>query len=109
MRKIIISSIFCKLSTNLGNLFTPFYGYVFDSYLKDLDLIVSEKTEKSKEAKRQRTESNFADLAILTYTTKVLESLSLLFVNDVEKEFLDATKFDLLSERLSNLFTIERL
>ncbi len=30
-------------------------------------------------------------------------------MNDGEKEFLDSSKFDLLSERLSNLFTIERL
>ncbi len=30
-------------------------------------------------------------------------------MNDEEKEFLDSSKFDLLSERLSNLFTIERL
>lgn len=35
--------------------------------------------------------------------------MSSLFVNDGEKEFLDSSKFDLLSERLSNLFTIERL
>ncbi len=42
------------------------------------------------------------------YLDKVLESLSSLFLKDTEKEFLDASKFDILSERLSNLFTIER-
>ncbi len=35
MRKIVISVIFSKLSSTLGTLFTPFYGYVFDSYLHD--------------------------------------------------------------------------
>lgn len=110
MRKIFIASVFCKLSASLGGLFTPFYGYVFDSYLKDLDLIVGAKVEKLKDGgKRLRSESGFSDQVTLTYLTKVLESLSLLFQKDAEKEFLDSTKFDLLSERLSNLFTIERL
>ena len=109
MRKIFIAAIFCKLSTNLGSLFTPFYGYVFDSYLKDLDLIVNAKVEKLKDNKRPRVESNFSDQVTLNYVNKVLESLSSLFQKDTEKEFLDSTKFDLLSERLSNLFTIERL
>lgn len=47
MRKIFLSTIYSKLSSNLGSLFTPFYGYVFDSYLKDLDYIVSSSNEKT--------------------------------------------------------------
>ncbi len=39
MRKIVLAEIYIKLSENLKNLFTPFYGYVFDSYLKDMDII----------------------------------------------------------------------
>jgi hypothetical protein len=85
MRKIIISSIFSKLSSNLGSLFTPFYGYIFDSWLKDLDEIVKARKERSKELKRQRTESNFSDSVTVIYITKVLESLSSLFTNDSEK------------------------
>lgn len=64
--------MYCKLSKSLGSLFTPFYGYVFDSYLKDLDLIVNTKLDKIKDGKRQRTESNFSDQVTLTYVTKVL-------------------------------------
>lgn len=43
MRKIVLSTIYSKLSAHLGNLFTPFYGYVFDSYLKDFEIITSAK------------------------------------------------------------------
>lgn len=39
MRKIVIGWIYCKLSSQLKGLFTSFYGYVFDSYLKDLQII----------------------------------------------------------------------
>lgn len=39
MRKIVIGWIYCKLSAQLKGLFTSFYGYVFDSYLKDLQAI----------------------------------------------------------------------
>lgn len=52
MRKIILSAIFCKLSSTLGSLFTPFYGYVFDSYLKDLEVIVDSKGSSGKGGKR---------------------------------------------------------
>ncbi len=101
--------MFEKLSNSLGGLFTPFYGYVFDSFLKDLDMIVNSNVEKVKEGKRLRAESGFSDQVTLNYLLKILESLSSLFINDTEKEFLDSAKFDLLSERLSNLFTIVRL
>lgn len=39
MRKIVIGWIYCKLSAQLKGLFNSFYGYVFDSYLKDLQTI----------------------------------------------------------------------
>ena len=82
MRKIFIAAVFERLSSSLGGLFTPFYGYVFDSFLKDVDVIVSAKVEKLKDGKRLRGESGFSDQVTLNYVLKILESLSSLFVND---------------------------
>ncbi len=72
MRKILIAAMFSKLSSSLGSLFTPFYGYVFDSFLKDLEMIVNFKVEKLKDGKRLRSESTFSDQVTLNYVLKIL-------------------------------------
>lgn len=51
MRKIVINAIFSQLSKKLGNLFTPFYGYIFDSYLKDF-MSISDNQKSIKNSKR---------------------------------------------------------
>jgi hypothetical protein len=66
MRKIVLSAIFCQLSKSLGSLFTPFYGYIFDSYLKDFGAI-SQLKNTVRNGKRERTESDFSDEVILVY------------------------------------------
>jgi hypothetical protein len=39
-RKISIAQIYCLMAEKLQSLFTPFYGYIFDSLVKDLQTIV---------------------------------------------------------------------
>lgn len=85
MRKIVIGWIYSKLSGHLKGLFTSFYGYVFDSYLKDLQTISESESKKEKlsDNKRHRSSNTqFANEVTVSYLDRVLLSLGLLFEND---------------------------
>ena len=69
-------------------------------------LTLREGSALVKGGKRGREESSFTDNTIALYINSILKSLTQLFTNDSEREFMDGAKFDLLSERLSNLFII---
>lgn len=58
-RKIAVAQIYCLMAESLQSLFNPFYGYIFDGFLKDLQTITKafegrEKSGLAKDLKRQR-------------------------------------------------------
>lgn len=58
-RKIVVAKIYCLMAGHLKTFFTPFYGYVYESFSKDLAAIKQDedhmaKNSIKKDMKRQR-------------------------------------------------------
>lgn len=81
-----MAQCYLSMGSNLGPLFTPFYGYIYESFIRDMVAIgtgIDSRTKVSKDIKRQR-EGNQAYIEELTiiYVELVLKALQKLFKND---------------------------
>jgi hypothetical protein len=76
------------MSDKLGSLFTPFYGYVYESFIRDMGAVVSSvdtriKASKDIKRSRERNEGYRQELTSL-YVGLVLTAFQKLFRNDKE-------------------------
>jgi hypothetical protein len=111
-RKLAVAQIYCLMSHQLHALFNPFYGYVYESFIGDLQAIQQSYEDKAKDTpskglKRQREpNSEFRDTLIELYLGLVLDSFQVLFQNDKEHEFLDSVKIEALGDPLSEIILL---
>ena len=76
------------MSDKLGSLFTPFYGYVYESFIRDMAAVVSSVDTRIKASKdikrpRERNEGYRQELTSL-YVGLVLATFQKLFRTDKE-------------------------
>lgn len=101
-RRNLLYIIYQKLTEKLGDLFTHFYGYIFEDVVRDLKSLSIYEESKSfliseKSQKRERSSTNYALECSAGYLSQLLDSLKVLFETDKENEFLDSIKFDTIS------------
>jgi len=93
------------MADKLGTLFTPFYGYIYESFIRDMIAIVSAvdtrvKTTKGVKRQREGNDSYKEELTAL-YVGLVLAAFQKLFRNDKkDHEFLDSVKIDSMADPL---------
>ena len=107
-RKNLLINIFERLSLKLGDLFTHFYGYIFEILTKDLeDMQVHKEAQSSKlVGKKDRNVSEYSLHCSIVYAKSLMKTLMSLFSNDPANEFMDSVKFDLIGPKIGNLFNV---
>ena len=107
-RKNLLINIFEGLSLKLGDLFTHFYGYIFEIITKDLeDMQAHRQSQTSKlVGKKDRNVSEFSLNCSIVYAKSLMKTLMSLFSNDPANQFMDSVKFDLLGPKIGNLFNV---
>lgn len=113
-RKLAVAQIYCLLSENLQALFNPFFGYIFDSIIKDYQNVTKAyqskaKSAASKDIKRSREgNQDYTESVIELYLGSSLMSLQMLFKNDKDHEFMDSVKTDALGDPLCDLILLSQ-
>ncbi len=101
-------TIFGRVSQKLEELFTPFYGYVFELLIRDLKNLIQQyqSIAQGSSKKRDKPRAPIQTRLDCLYIESALSALNCLFRHDIHRDFVDSIKFDQLAEVLSELFTV---
>jgi hypothetical protein len=110
-RKGLLLKMFERLSDKLGDLFTHFFGYIFDDMVEDIKTLTvmaepkATPTNPNSNPKRQHPLPTQYSLQLCAaYTQQLLLTLRSLFVHDHTSDFLDSLKFDAVAPQLAAVF-----